>query len=184
METFEDFYGILQIAPTAEPETIDRAYNSLARHLDGKDATRAARLRRATETLSDREQRARYDAIYREWLNQPVLLFQSKDYAPGLIGEANRRLAILLLLYRNRHFLPEKPGLSLLALESLLSTAREHLFFTLWYLKESNWIHQDEKSDYVITGPGVDYFESVLPQHPELRQMLTSTEEGADWRRQ
>ena len=60
----------------------------------------------------------------------------------------------------------------------MMSFPREHLMFTMWYLKERNYVRQDEKSDYVITGDGVDYTETHLPTHRLLYKMLKAAESG------
>jgi hypothetical protein len=54
--------------------------------------------------------------------------------------------------------------MSLLDLEALTSFPREHLEFTIWYLREKKFVRRDEtSSDYMITSEGVDYLESKLP---------------------
>src|SRR5262249_18822865 len=97
-------------------------------------------------------------------------------------GEANRRMGILCLLYNRRRTSPDAPGLSILELESIMSFPREHLMFTLWYLKEHDCVRQDDKSDYVITGEGVDYVETHLPSNKLLYKLLKSAESGATTR--
>jgi len=60
-----------------------------------------------------------------------------------------------------------------------MSCAREHLMFTLWYLKEQNCVRQDENSDYVITGAGVDYVEAHLPSNKLLYRLLNAADSSA-----
>jgi len=50
--------------------------------------------------------------------------------------------------------------------------------FTMWYLKEQNCIRQDDKSDYVITGAGVDHVEAHLPSNRLLYRLLKAAESG------
>ncbi len=67
MQAEPDYYEILQVHPTAEPEVIDAAFRRLARkyHPDvSKEAEAARRMREinaAYEILSDRTARAEYD---------------------------------------------------------------------------------------------------------------------------
>ncbi len=61
----------------------------------------------------------------------------------------------------------------------MMSLPREHLMFTMWYLREQNCVRQDEKSDYVITGVGVDYVESHLPSNKLLYRLLKAGESGS-----
>ena len=82
-------------------------------------------------------------------------------------------MGILCLLYNRRRGNPDDPGLSILEFESMMSLPREHLMFTLWYLREQSCVRQDDKSDYVITGTGVDYVESHLPSNKLLSTRST-----------
>jgi hypothetical protein len=88
-------------------------------------------------------------------------------------------MGILCLLYSRRRSNPDDPGLSLLEFETMMSFPREHLMFTMWYLKEQSYARQDEKSDYLITGPGVDYVESHLPSNRILYKLLKAGESGS-----
>ena len=110
---------------------------------------------------------------------QPIDLFETKDFTIGVDGEANRRMGILCLLYTRRRSDPDDPGISLLEFESIMSFPREHLLFTMWYLKERNYLKLDENSDYVITGPGVDYVEEHLPNNKILYKLLKAAESGS-----
>ena len=65
--------------------------------------------------------------------------FGMKEFTVGIEGEANRRMGILCLLYKQRRADPEAPGCSVLDLENVMTIPREHLMFTLWYLKEKDW---------------------------------------------
>jgi hypothetical protein len=102
-----------------------------------------------------------------------------KEFTVGIDGESNRRMGILCLLYNRRRSNPDDAGLSILEFESMMSMPREHLMFTMWYLKERDCVRQDEKSDYVITGAGVDYVESHLPSHQILYKLLKAAELGS-----
>jgi DnaJ-class molecular chaperone len=62
-----DFYQILQVDPSADPEVVRAAYRVLARRLhpdrdaSGMDEHRMAELNRAYETLRDADRRRAYD---------------------------------------------------------------------------------------------------------------------------
>ncbi len=101
-----------------------------------------------------------------------------KEFAAGVDGEANRRMGILCLLYNRRRANPDDPGLSILQFETMMSFPREHLMFTMWYLRERNCVRQDEHSDYVITGEGVDYVETHLPSNKLLYRLLKAADSG------
>ncbi len=69
MKTLTSFYEVLGVGPTAEPETLRKAYRRLARkhHPDVSSDPRAhenmARINEAFQTLIDRSKRNEYDAM-------------------------------------------------------------------------------------------------------------------------
>ena len=181
---FTDYYELLQISPNAELETIQRVYKLLAtrHHPDNTetgDLNKFLALKRAYETLTNPALRAEYDAHYESGNTGPIEIFELKEFSIGVEGEANRRMGILCLLYNRRRSNPENPGLSLLEFESMMSVPREHLMFTMWYLRERDCLRQDDASDYVITGTGVDYVEKHLPSNKLLYRLLKAAENGS-----
>ena len=181
---FVDFYELLQISPNAEVETVERVFKMLAArfHPDNQntgDMNKFLLLNQAHEVLTDPELRQEYDLNYQQQYTEPIEMFEMKEFVVGIDGEANRRMGILCLLYNRRRSNPDDPGLSILEFEAMMSMPREHLMFTMWYLKEHGYIRQDEASDLVITGPGVDYVESHLPSHQSLYKLLKAAEFGS-----
>jgi curved DNA-binding protein len=181
---FIDYYELLQISPNAELETVQRVYKMLATryHPDNQetgDLDMFLALKKAYETLSNPQLKTEYDSHYERRNTEPIEIFELKEFTVGVDGEANRRMGILCLLYNRRRSNPEDPGLSLLEFESMMSIPREHLMFTMWYLRERECVRQDENSDFVITGTGVDYVETHLPSNKLLYKLLKSAESGA-----
>jgi curved DNA-binding protein CbpA len=187
---FTDYYELLQISPNAEVETIQRVYKLLAarHHPDNTetgDLDKFLALKRAFETLTNPALRMEYDSQYHHRNAEPIELFELKEFSIGVEGEANRRMGALCLLYNRRRSNPEDPGLSLLEFESMMSVPREHLMFTMWYLREHHCIRQDDASDYVITGEGVDYVETHLPSNKllyRLRKPPRAVRRAKAWR--
>ena len=180
---FIDYYQLMQISPSAEAETIQRVFRLLSNwyHPDNPhtgDAGRFMRLTRAYEILSKRETRAAYDIAYQSHITRPLKVFELKEFAPGIDGERGRRMGILCILFNRRRSNPESAGLSILDLENQTGFPREHLQFTLWCLKESELIRQDEKTDLAITGQGVEYLEKNLPSNQVLYELMKATEMG------
>ncbi|MCC6858617.1 MAG: DnaJ domain-containing protein [Bryobacterales bacterium] len=183
-ERFVDYYELMQISPAAEPETIQRVFRMLAAryHPDNTqtgDLEKFLLLGQARDILEDPEKRAAYDALRQEEKQKPLAVFSLKEFAVGIDGEANRRLGVLCLLYHQRRVSPDKPSLSLLDLESIMSFPREHLVFTLWYLSEKHQVRRDETSNYVITAEGIDYVESKLSSNRVIYRLLKSAEYGS-----
>lgn len=182
-ESFVDFYELMQISPNAETSTIQRVFRMLASryHPDNPetgDIDRFMLLNKAYHTLSDVAARLDYDAEYHAKRLQPLGVFGMKEFELGIDGEANRRMGVLCLLYNRRRSNPDRPGVSVLELETMMTSPREHLLFTLWYLKDKNLALMDESSDMVITGLGVDHVEANLPQNRILYKLIKASECG------
>jgi curved DNA-binding protein CbpA len=182
---FVDFYEVMQISPTAEIETIHRVYKMLAAryHPDNPrtgDPEKFLLLTRAYETLSHPDLRAAYDVQYQAQHMQPIPIFELKEFLGGVQGETNRRLGLLCLLYNKRRLDPDHPGLSLLEFERLMALPREHLLFTIWFLKEKGYIRIGQSAEYEITAQGAEYVEAQLPSHRLMYKLLKEAEsEGA-----
>ena len=181
---FVDYYELLQISPNAELETVHRVFRMLATryHPDNSetgDTDKFLALNKAYETLSDPAARTEYDTLYQHRTVEPNELFELKEFSLGIDAEANRRMGILCLLYNRRRANPEDPGLSILEFESMMSFPREHLMFTIWYLREQSYIRQDDKSDYVISSAGVDYVEANLTKNKLVYRLLNPAQDVA-----
>src|SRR5262249_39544455 len=132
----------------------------------------------AYEILSSREKRLAYDRAYQQHARRPLAVFGLKEFAPGIEGEPNRRMGVLCVLYIQRRSNPEASGLSILDLENVTGLPREHLLFTLWSLKESDLIGQDETTDFAITGAGMSYLEKNLQSNEILHRLMKAAEMG------
>src|SRR5690242_11554139 len=133
-EEFIDFYELMQISPNAEKETIQRVFRMLAAkfHPDNPetgDMGKFVRLNEAYQVLIEPDRRSYYDASYYARRYEPNGVFELREFTIGIEGEANRRMGILCLLYKQRRADPEAPGLSVLDLENVMSFPREHLMF-------------------------------------------------------
>lgn len=183
-KAFVDYYELMQISPNAEPETIKRVFRLLVAryHPDNPetaDQDRFVLLNDAHRILLDPATRAAYDLTYRAKREEPLSIFNLKDFAVGIDGENNRRMGILCLLYSRRRSNDDKPGMSVLEFESLMSFPREHLMFTVWYLQSKGLIQRGEESDYAITAEGVDHVEQHLPSNNVLYLLLKAAETGS-----
>jgi curved DNA-binding protein CbpA len=180
---FIDYYELMQISPNAEYETVQRVYRMLATrfHPDNPNtgnADKFLRLNEAYEILRDTERRQEYDQHYQIYRTQPMEVFELKEFTEGIEAEANRRTGILCLLYNKRRTDPDSPGLSILQLEMMMSIPREHLMFTVWYLREKDFVRFTDNSEYAISAQGADHVESNLPHDRLLYRLLKSAEPG------
>lgn len=164
---FLDHYEILQISPNADAETIRRMYRLQAQrfhpdNLESGDAGMFRRISQAYEVLSDPERRASYDREHRRARRQePDGVVESPPAAPPLADEMQRREEILRLLYRHRFAHPEQPSLSLRDLETLLNIPKSELEFSLWYLKECEYLVRTDSARHTITIKGVKFTEAL-----------------------
>jgi curved DNA-binding protein len=172
-----DYYDVLQLSPKAELETIRRVYRIMAARFhpdnpDSGDQERFLLLSDAYKVLSDPEHRSQYDAMRGEEKQLPLPVFQNKAFVDDKEGEANRRLGVLCLLYAQRRRDTEHPNTSLLELEETMGIPREHLEFTLWYLRQKRYVLMSDGADCSLTVEGVDFVEEHAPAQSILTKLL------------
>jgi curved DNA-binding protein len=187
-----DHYELLRLSPGAEPEAVERVYRKLAKrfHPDNPetgDAETFLRIAEAYRVLSDSAKRMEYDAERIATRISPRFQFRSAEFFSGVLGEQNRRLAILCLLYRKRTSNYEYPGLSLFDLEQLTGCTQGELGFSIWYNCEKGYARATDR-DYCLTAEGVDFVEKKLvedrgellaiaagssPANPSIAQFFT-----------
>ena len=172
-----DYYEILQISATAEPETVHRVYRLLAQrfHPDNRETGNEARFRELTEAyevISDPARRAQYDVIYSQHRQERWRLVTNGASAENdFETERILRLTVLEVLYTRRRTEPQNPGISPLDLESLTGTPREHLEFTIWYLIQKKFTSRTDSSMLMITAEGVEHLEGNYQENVQRRRL-------------
>lgn len=166
-QLFVDHYETLEVSSNASPDTIHRVYRMLAArfHPDNSETGDEQVFRTILESysvLSDPERRAAYDVVYRDTWKQTWKIFDQSSSASGVESERRKRQGVLNLLYRKRAMEPETPYLGIRDLEGLLGVPREHLEFTLWYLKDGQFVQRGDNGRFSITLKGVDQAEASL----------------------
>ena len=177
--SFVDYYEALQLSPTATVDTIQRVYRLLALryHPDNVDTGSDQTFRlilQAYRVLSDPEQRAAYDAKHRATRQVQWKIFNQSEQAEGFEGEARKRWGALSILYAKRNNQARQPEVTLRELENLLGCPREHLEFTLWYLRGKSLVSVADGSRYTITPEGVDEVEKLGPEHSPKTPLLVA----------
>jgi hypothetical protein len=99
-------------------------------------------------------------------------IFNQPNSAQGVEGEKRKRWGILELLYTKMIERPRQPGMMLRDIEELLGCPREHLEFTLWYLKQKGHIVGPDNGRYTVTAEGVDLVEEKGGSWKEIRKPL------------
>jgi curved DNA-binding protein len=173
MDTFVDHYETMQVSPNADLDTIHRIYRILAQryHPDNTETGSNELFRALTDSyriLSDPERRAAFDIEHRDARRLTWRIFDQTSSVQGVEAEKRKRSGILSLLYRKRIAAPEQAAMTLKEFEELLGVPREHLEFTLWYLKESQFVTRTDNGRYAITLKGVDLAESLAEPRTEL----------------
>ena len=177
--SFIDYYEMLQISPNAQIDTINRVYKLLAQRFhpdnpESGDTERFLKLQAAYSVLSNAERKLEYDEDRRRFYEHPMEVFGMKEFSDGIEGEANRRMGILCLLYNKRRTEPEEAGMSILQMETLMAFPREHLLFTLWYLRHKGLVEFNLNSEYEITAEGIDLVETKFPKNSVLQRLITA----------
>lgn len=185
-EAIPDYYEVLQISPNADPDMIHRVYRLLAQrfHPDNTDTGDEAAFRKimdAYKTLSDPEKRAAYDVNLHTYRQMRWKIFDQKLALNSKMAEKSKRRGILDLLYNARRQQPATPTMTLHELEDLLGCPREHLEFSLWYLKENALIARGDNGRLMITAKGVDWAEAEEAEQIREDRLLqaASTERPA-----
>src|SRR5438046_7903930 len=183
-KVFVDYYEMLRVSPGAELESIQRVHRALAAryHPDNKETGNLERFLKVNEAfkiLSDPEKRKAFDASYKTKKENPIPVFLTKEFTEGVDGEINRRIGLLCLLYTQRRINQVTPALSVLEIEGMMSIPREHLLFTIWYLKAKRYIQQDDRSSLLITADGIDFMENNLPEHKNMVKLLEAADSGS-----
>lgn len=176
MQPFVDHYETLQISPNADIETIHRVYRILAQrfHPDNVETGDSEVFRALIEgyrVLSDPEKRAAFDIEHRAARRLTWKIFDQTASAQGVEAERRKRGGILSLLYLKRISLPDQPAMNLKEFEELLGVPKEHLEFTLWYLKEGQFVARTDNGRFTITLKGVDLAESLSEPRTELLKL-------------
>lgn len=175
-----NFYEVLQISPRADLDTIHRVYRIMAGrfHPDNPvsgDHERFIQLQEAYDVLSRPDRRCQYDLALQARESKPMPIFGTRIFVDGIDGEMNRRFGVLALLYQRRRLNQGGLGISVLDLERRMSLPREHLEFTLWYLRMKGYVHVlEDNSDYAITAMGVDHVEQNSSKNKIVRDVLTA----------
>jgi len=178
MQPFVDHYEIMQISPNADLDTIHRVYRILAQrfHPDNQetgDEEMFHALTTAYHILSDPEDRAAFDIEHRASRRLTWKIFDQTASAQGVEAERRKRSGILALLYRKRIGHPLEPSMSLRDFEELLGIPKEHLEFTLWYLKDGGFATRTDNGRYSITLKGVDLAEAMAEPRTEHLKINT-----------
>lgn len=183
-EAVPDYYELLQISPNADPDMIHRVYRLLAQryHPDNTETGDEQAFRAITEAyrvLSEPEKRAAYDVHLHSYRQVRWRIFDQRQAAVGKLAEKSKRRGILDLLYTQRCNEPEKPSMNLHELEDLLGCPREHLEFSLWYLKENGLVVRMDNGRFAVTAKGVDWAEDVeASEHLREDRLLPASPAG------
>ncbi len=172
MQPFIDHYETMQISPNADLDTIHRVYRILAQrfHPDNQETGCSEMFRALTEAyqiLAEPEKRAAFDIEHRASRRLTWKIFDQTSSAQGVEAERRKRSGILSLLYRKRIVQPDQPSMNLKDFEDLLGVPKEHLEFTLWYLKEGGFVTRADNGRHTITLKGVDLAETLSEPRAE-----------------
>ena len=176
-----DYYEVLQVSDTAEPETISRVYRIFAQryHPDNQETGNEARFREITEAyqiLSNPEKRAQYDVMSeKQRKDRWRLVSEGAQSENNFELEQAVRLTVLEALYTKRRVEPATPGIYLRELERMIGRPREHLEFTLWYLNQKKLINTDDSRMY-LTADGAEYLEDAYRTNIQRKRLQSKND--------
>jgi curved DNA-binding protein CbpA len=174
---FQDHYLVLGVSPSADSETIQKAYAALAAKYHPNnpatgDREKFAAVNAAYEVLADPAARQIFDSLRSGPQKEAPPNFSGAEFFQALAEETLRRQCILCLLYDRRRQKPATPSLSMRQLESLMTASSDQIQFSVWYLKQKSWIASDDKSNLYITVQGMEYLETNLPKAGDILPLL------------
>jgi curved DNA-binding protein CbpA len=178
----DDYYEVLQVSSSAEPETINRVYRMLAQryHPDNQDSGNESRFRLILEAytiLSDPEKRARYDIAHQKHRSDRWRLISNGETSENDFEmEQIVRLIVLEALYTKRRLDGMSPGIPFREFEQLTGRPREHLEFTMWYLQQKRFVIFDDKSSLHITVEGAEYLEQTYRSNMQQKRLPARTD--------
>lgn len=181
-DTTVDYYEVLQVSTSAEPETINRVYRLLAQrfHPDNQETGNEVRFRLIHEAytiLSDPEKRARYDVAYEQRRHDRWRLVSTGANAENDFEmEQIVRLTVLEALYTKRRVEPRDPGIFALDLEQMIGRPREHLEFTTWFLVQKKLVTRDDNSRLIITAEGADFLEQNYRANLQRKRLAAAND--------
>lgn len=177
-----DYYEVLQVSTSAEPETINRVFRLLAQrfHPDNQTTGNQERFRvilEAYNVLSDPEKRAKYDVMHEQQRKDRWrLVATGAQIENDFEMEQAARLAVLEILYTKRRVEPNQCSIYLRDLEKLIGRPREHLEFTIWFLLQKNLIQYDDGSRLLLTVEGAEYLEQSYRTNLMQKRLPASIE--------
>ena len=177
-----DYYEVLQVSVSAEPDTINRVYRLLAQrfHPDNQETGNEGRFRELHEAytvLSDPERRARYDIVHEQQRQSRWRLISTGSKADNDFElEQIARLTVLEALYTKRRIEPDAPSMFPTDLEGLTGRPREHLEFTIWFLVQKKFISKDDRSRLMITADGAEYLEQNYVASSQRKRLQAANE--------
>ncbi len=112
---FQDHYSVLGVGRKASSEEIHRAYAALAKKYHPRNGSQPDRekfdaITLAYETLSNPATRQAFDSLLPKEEEGPPL-FAPGAFFEAVASEADRRMAILCILYDRRRRNPGSPGM-------------------------------------------------------------------------
>ena len=178
-ETFVDYYELLQLSPNADHAAIHVMHYHLTEkyHPDNKetgDVQKHRAILQAYKVLGGSESRAQYDLGYYKHQNSTSSSFQKHPAARAVEAEGGvemeraRRQGILFLLYQKRMKEMTKPNLTMRDFEAMLGCPKETLEFTIWYLKENDYLRPGDNGTYAISVKGVESYERTAMENQDL----------------
>lgn len=177
-----DYYEVLQVSTSAEPETISRVFRLLAQrfHPDNQETGNEDRFRvilEAYTVLSDPEKRARYDIVHEQQRKDRWrLVATGAQVENDFEMEQITRLAVLEVLYTKRRLEQHLAGIYLAELEKLMGKPREHLEFTIWFLVQKKLVQYDDSSRLLLTVEGAEYLEQSYRANLQQKRLPAPSE--------
>ena len=180
---FVDYYGVLEISPSADEATIERMFRFLAHryHPDNPetgDSSRFHEIVEAHNAIRDPVKRAHYDMLHRSRSGE-VASPEEPGESEAMKRDIEIQARVLSIFYARRRQSVNDAGVDAFSLERMAGCPREHLEFHLWYMQQKGWIARDQDGVLAITVEGVDRANSEYQRKATIK-LLTDGHPGRD----
>jgi hypothetical protein len=163
--TFIDYYEFLMISPTADRQMVEWAARLMLARYDPQksktpDPKKCELVKEAFRALADPKKRTTYDVELAKQKPAATVSVNAEITPQDVTDARVMRQAIMIILYQAIMRKPRDPDVGRTDLARALGVTPPDLEFSLWFLREKDWITATQAGSYAITIMGAEWVEA------------------------